>query len=319
LTDSADSHLDLARFIGSTAGPAVLAPDAVNAPMIRHFCEAIGDRNPIHVDAGFAASTPHGGIVAPPAMLQAWILGRRDQATAGEAPGNLAQLFALLEAEEGLDSIVATDCVQEYDRYLAPGDVVAATEVIESISAPKNTGLGRGRFINTLITYTDQHGERIATQRFRLLRFRARERSVERSEVAPVPSVRPRPVVGRDNEFFWQGVARGEFLIQRCVACRSLRHPPRPMCSKCRSLEWDTVVASRRATVHSFVVSHYPVLPSFEYPLVIVLGQLEEGTRYVANLMDVDPSSVEVGMPVQIEIRTAEDGLALPVFVAVER
>ncbi len=34
-------------------------------------------------------------------------------------------------------------------------------------------------------------------------------------------------------------------LIQRCKQCGTLRHPPRPMCSECRSLEWDTLEASR--------------------------------------------------------------------------
>jgi uncharacterized OB-fold protein len=316
--------LDLSAFVGTDAAPVRIGPDPVNAPMVRHYCDAIGDENPIHVDADFAASTEHGGLVAPPAMLQAWTMPPR-RAVAADAPqSTLGRLFGLLEREEGLDCIVATDCVQEYDRYLRPGDRVVAHEIIESISEPKDTALGRGRFINTLITYTDHNGERVATQRFRLLRFRAKARSASAREPGgdaggsvQAPPLRPRPLIGRDNAFFWEGVERGELLIQRCCACGRLRHPPRPMCPGCRSLEWDTVRACGAASVHSFVVSHHPAFPGFEYPLITVVGQLAEGTRYVANLLDVDATDVHIGMAVRVEIREVEKGLRLPVFVPV--
>ena len=38
------------------------------------------------------------------------------------------------------------------------------------------------------------------------------------------------------------------------------------MCPSCRSLEWETVEASGRGTVYSFVTNHYPQVPSFDYP-----------------------------------------------------
>jgi len=46
------------------------APDPVNLPMIRHWVEAMGDTNPIYTDAGAAARSVHGGLVAPPAMAR---------------------------------------------------------------------------------------------------------------------------------------------------------------------------------------------------------------------------------------------------------
>ena len=84
------------------------------------------------------------------------------------------------------------------------------------------------------------------------------------------PALRPRPVVNDDNRFFWEGVERGELLIQRCSGCGELRHPPRPMCPSCHSLEWDAVRASGRGTVHSYVVPHHPRLPAFPEPYVVV-------------------------------------------------
>ena len=49
----------VAAWIGrpmSTSGPAV-APDAVNLPMIRHWVDALDDRNPVYLDETIAATT----------------------------------------------------------------------------------------------------------------------------------------------------------------------------------------------------------------------------------------------------------------------
>ncbi|MEO2168989.1 MAG: MaoC family dehydratase N-terminal domain-containing protein, partial [bacterium] len=48
--------------------------DDVNGPMIRHWCDAMGDQNPVYTDPDFAAKSVHGGIVAPPSMLDTWAM-----------------------------------------------------------------------------------------------------------------------------------------------------------------------------------------------------------------------------------------------------
>ena len=53
----------------------------------------------------------------------------------------------------------------------------------------------------------------------------------------------------------------------------------------------DTIEASGRGTVYSHVVAHHPPIPPFEYPNVIALIELEEGTRIVSNLVGVDPAA----------------------------
>ena len=93
-----------------------------------------------------------------------------------------------------------------------------------------------------------------------------------------------------------------------------LRHPPRPACAKCGSFEWDTVTASGRGTVYSFVVVHHPQVPAFDYPLPIAVVELEEGTRLVADLIGVDPAAVHIGMPVIVEMVAVDDELTLPMF-----
>src|SRR5581483_7664580 len=59
------------------AGPSAarLGRNPVNQPMINNWVEAIGDANPVYTDARFAAASVHGGLVAPPAMVQVWTMG----------------------------------------------------------------------------------------------------------------------------------------------------------------------------------------------------------------------------------------------------
>jgi uncharacterized OB-fold protein len=75
------------------------------------------------------------------------------------------------------------------------------------------------------------------------------------------------------------------------------------------------VVSSGRGTLYSYVVVHYPQVAAFEYPLPIGLIELEEGTRVVANLGQVERDDVAIGMALRAEFVDFDDELSLPVFV----
>jgi uncharacterized OB-fold protein len=239
-------------------------------------------------------------------MLQAWTMqGLKRKRGEGSAQD---ELMTLLDSH-GFTSVVATNCEQEYLRDLHPGDHLSVTSTIESVSPEKKTALGTGHFVTTRQTYTDDAGEVVATMLFRILKY-SPGKEAEATKKPP----RPRPAITRDNAFWWEGVEAGKLLIQRCGGCGALRHPPRPMCPKCQSLEWDTVEASGRGTVYSYVINHHPQIPSFDYPLVIALVELEEGTRLVTNVLDVEPGDVHVGMPVEVSFEKPDGELTLPLF-----
>ena len=133
VSESTEFLEQLKAFEGRQIGPPELGPDVVNEAMIRHWCDAIGDTNPVYTDPDAAAASAHGGIVAPPTMLQAWVMrGFRG----GRGRTAQDELLRLLEGA-GFTSVVATDCQQEYARYLHPGDRLSETKVIESISEEK--------------------------------------------------------------------------------------------------------------------------------------------------------------------------------------
>ena len=122
----------------------------------------------------------------------------------------------------------------------------------------------------------------------------------------------PRPTMDQNSAFFWEGVEKGELRIQRCSACKELRHPPRPMCPHCTSLDSDYVLSSGNGEVYSFIVHHHPPVYGFETPFAIALVELEEGTRIVGNLPGVPPEKVEVGLPVEVSFVRVDDEWTLP-------
>lgn len=131
-------------------------------------------------------------------------------------------------------------------------------------------------------------------------------------DVQAVPH--PRPGITADNRFFWDGLRQHALRIQRCVLCHQLQHPPAPMCTGCHGFELDFLVASGRGTIHSFVVAEHPPIPPFHYPNVIVLVDLEEGTRLVSRLVGVEPGAVEIGMAVMADYEDIDDDLTLHCF-----
>ena len=299
----------LRAFEGRSVGPADAADDPVNVPMIRHWVEAMGDTNPVYLDDGAAQATGRDGIVAPAVMLQVWSMkGLKSQGP--RQSSEQTNLLNLLD-EAGFTSVVATNTDQEYLRELVPGDELTTTAFIESVSEEKATGLGVGHFVTTRTEYRDQDGELVGSMMFRILKFRPREKAA-----AKMP--RPRPSTNLDNQFFFDGAKDGKLLIQTCSSCGALRHPPGPMCPRCQSLEWETVEASGKGTVYSFVTNHYPQVPSFDYPLNVALIELEEGVRLISNVVGIPAEDVEIGMAVEVEFTAFDDELTLPQFRPVE-
>ena len=294
--------------------------DPVNVPMIRHWVESMEDDNPVYLSDAAAKATGRDGIVAPASMMQAWTM-RGYAATVQPAKQDraFAELVALLD-EGGYTSVVATDSELDFHREVRPGDHIGAEEVVESISPEKKTALGVGRFVTTVRTYRDADGEVVATQRWRTLRFRPKE--AEPAEPATETAgaieaekaLRPRPAVNLDNRFWWDAAKEHRLVIQRCASCKTLRHPPGPCCPECRSFDWDAVEASGRATLYSYVVAHHPRHPAFDYPLLVAVVDLEEGTRLITNLVGVLPEDVRIGMPLELEWLDADPHLTLPVF-----
>ena len=127
-------------------------------------------------------------------------------------------------------------------------------------------------------------------------------------------ALRPRIGVNKDTQFFWDGLKQGQLLIQHCKACDQLQHPPGPCCKHCQSFELDAIESTGRGTIHSFVRMHHPVAPPFESGHPIVLVELEEGTRLIADFINSTPEQVFIGAAVKVAITKCDDEMTLALF-----
>ena len=125
---------------------------------------------------------------------------------------------------------------------------------------------------------------------------------------------RPSPTVTDDSAVFWDAAAEGRLVAQRCAECGELRHPPRPMCPACSSLEVEVAELSGQGTLYSYAILHHPQHPAFDYPVIGVLVDLDEGVRLLSNLAGVSKDDVHIGMRVEVEFTPTEDGPLIPVF-----
>lgn len=295
----------------------VYAWDAVNAPMIRQWCELMGTEVPTD-DAG--------QVLAPPAMLQVWCMEGpvANNYPPGSTSENPYEALKLIEAQ-GFPSVVAVNSELSFDRYLREGEKLYYTTRLDSVGEEKTTGLGTGYFVTLVMTYfsigtaAGGQDEKVGELLFRVFKFRPANpvKPAAKADASAAPKAIPRPAPGisDDTRFFWDGAREGKLLIQRCKGCNTLRHPPGPVCPHCHSFEWDTVEASGLGTVYSFVVMHYPEVPPFEYPNPVGLIELDEGTRLIAQIVGAKPGDIQIGQRVKVEFNTFNDGeLVLPQF-----
>jgi uncharacterized OB-fold protein len=219
----------------------------------------------------------------------------------------------------GFTSVVGTNSEQTYKRYLRPGDRLTMRTVIDSISDEKTTGLGTGHFVSTRQDYYDADDQLVGSMLFRIFRFQPKAKAPAAKPKPP----RPRPATTHDNQWWFDELNEGRLCAQACADCGRVRFPTGPLCPSCHSRSYDKVEMPMSGTIHSFVVAHYPQVPSFDYPLPIVLVDIDpsashagktgnDKVRMIMNTADSPESALAVGARVRIEIRATDPDMKLP-------
>ena len=106
---------------------------------------------------------------------------------------------------------------------------------------------------------------------------------------------------------------RGESTM--CDSCGTHFFPPRYFCPKCRrKSDIKPYTATGKGTVYTYTIVHVPQQGfEREIPYALAIVELEEGAKITAQLCDVDPEDVKIGMAVEVAFRKVsedkEDGI----------
>jgi len=173
---------NLRQALLAIEGPQVVGPDAVSKEMIRHWCEAMEDANPLYTDERYASEGRYGGIIAPPQMIQSWTFGPLwpdGQETQWRHPEQLPDREPLVTEvvyakcnEAGYVGTMAVGTGMEFVKPLHPGDRVTRNMKVVNVTPEKKTQVGVGLFITFLFTDTNQKGEVVCKQTMTLFKFK---------------------------------------------------------------------------------------------------------------------------------------------------
>jgi len=311
--EQAQFYNSLTSEVGST-GKIEVARDSVSEPVIRSWCDAMSENNPLYINKDFANDSKHGGIIAPPAMLQVWTmsglhLGNQFQRNTEDSPS--AGVYQLLD-ESGFTGVVATNATYHYNEVVRPGDLLSASQKLLDVSEEKTTAIGVGHFVTTETIYSDASGKQVGSMEFRVLKFRPG--TGKKSEQSGMKPPRPKPASNSSTDWFWDACNIKELRIQSCNECTNLQHPPAVRCLSCGSISLDSVIATGKGTLHSWAIAHYPQVPAFDYPLIVGLVELDEGVRLVSNITNVEPEELEIGMPLEVHWLNVDNEFTLHQF-----
>jgi len=127
-------------------------------------CASVENGNPLFWDAAVADAVTDGPI-APPTMLSVWFRphhwapDRTEQALPLQVHFDLKERFGLPEA-------VMTDNTIVFHEPVRPGDLLRTHQILRSVSGPKTTKLGTGRFWVIDVEYFNQRDDLVGVESY---------------------------------------------------------------------------------------------------------------------------------------------------------
>ena len=127
---------------------------------------------------------------------------------------------------------------------------------------------------------------------------------------------KPMPEINDLNRPHWEGANQHEFRVQRCRGCGHMWFPPMTNCSRCLSTDLEWFVTGGKGKVFSFIVYHQGWLPGYlqETPYNVALIELDEGVRFISNVVGIPNDQIEVDMPVEATYEEVTPEVTIPRF-----
>jgi len=94
----------------------------------------------------------------------------------------------------------------------------------------------------------------------------------------------------------------------KCKKCNAIHYPPRIVCDKCGSRELEKFKLDGTGVLESYTIT-YNVPEGFRdhSPLIFGIVKVNSNVRVLAQITDVEPSELKVGMPLEPVLRKVEE------------
>lgn len=126
----------------------------------------------------------------------------------------------------------------------------------------------------------------------------------------------PVPVLRGEENLYFDNARQGRLVYQECAACGARVFYPRALCPVCLSDDLELRGSRGRGEVYSFTIVNRPGHPAFadRVPYAVVLVDIDEGFRVLADLTGCDLADIRVGMQVTAVFEEVADGFTIPRF-----
>lgn len=90
----------------------------------------------------------------------------------------------------------------------------------------------------------------------------------------------------------------------KCAACTRIHYPPRLACEECGSREMQPIQMASIGKILTFTVTRTaPADLVPEAPYIVAVLEMDGGGRMLAQVVDLEPDNVEIGMRIRLEFR----------------
>ncbi|MEM3770537.1 MAG: Zn-ribbon domain-containing OB-fold protein [Candidatus Bathyarchaeia archaeon] len=108
-------------------------------------------------------------------------------------------------------------------------------------------------------------------------------------------------------EQFYKNISQKKLIGGKCRKCGKIHLPPRPLCDKCLSIEFEWVEMPKTGKLLTYTIIHVaPTQFQNMAPYAVGIIQLENGVKIPGIIRNVPLDKIRVGMPLKMKFEETQ-------------
>ncbi|MCD6445208.1 Zn-ribbon domain-containing OB-fold protein [Candidatus Bathyarchaeota archaeon] len=102
-------------------------------------------------------------------------------------------------------------------------------------------------------------------------------------------------------EQFYKYISQGKLMGGKCKKCGTIYLPPRPVCTKCHSKDFEWIEIQPKGKLLTYTIIHVaPVQFQSMVPYAVGIIQLENGLKIPGIIKNVEHDKIKIGMELKV-------------------